>query len=780
VCITGFMTKNIAICISLFFLIFETVFAQETISGKVTDKLNNEPLAGATIFIPDLETGTMTNESGIYKIKSLPRSKFLMQVKFIGYAQITQFIDLSDKTVFDFALEPSAIFTQEVVITGSAVSSDINRTSVSVVPLSKNELMTSGASNIISCLVNVPGVSQITTGGEVSKPVIRGLAYNHVVTLNEGVRQEGNQWGPEHGMEIDQFSAERIEVLKGPASLFYGSDALGGVINILETSVPATGTIKGELSSFYSTNNKLTANSLMFEGNKNGFVFGARATYKNAASYKTPTECIYNSGFNENNYSFMLGFHKRWGFTHLHISRFNAFVGAIEGARDSITHRFIDGDGNIIPVNKLSSRKLELPFNNVQHNKISSISNIIINKSQLKINLGYQSNHRKEFGDNIEKPNVYFLLHTITYDAKYILPPSNGFEIVLGVSGMTQMNTNKGNEFVVPDYFSQDFGGFGFIKKSINKLTMNAGVRYDYRAIKGKPLYFDSMFLPAETGDTIFKKFHDAFKAVSGAIGFTYTLSKKINAKFNIGRGYRAPNIYELATSANGAAPDPGTFSFNAGNYNLKPETSLQIDGEITANSKYIDAGIGAFYNTINNYIYQRNIDNETKLFENQQVPVYRFVQGNSLLKGFECSANIHLLKSLVFENSIAYVNGTNISTKIPLPFIPAVHSTHDIKWDVISNKMSIFSNICLKAGITHTWKQNRFDTFETETGAYTLYHFSVNSDIKIGKQKLTIFINGENITNVKYFDHLNRFKVLDIYNMGRNITFGVFIPIEN
>ena len=157
--------KKIIAYISLFFLIFNTVFAQETISGKISDKLNNEPLVGATIFIPDLETGTMTNKNGFYEIKNLPKSKFLIQIKFIGYAQITQFIDLSDKIDYDIALEQSPITTQEVVITGSAISSDINRTSVSVVPLSKRDLITTGASNIISCLTAVPGISQITLFG---------------------------------------------------------------------------------------------------------------------------------------------------------------------------------------------------------------------------------------------------------------------------------------------------------------------------------------------------------------------------------------------------------------------------------------------------------------------------------------------------------------------------------------------------------------------------------------------------------------------------------------
>ena len=762
----------------LILLSIHTCFSQITLFGKITDKITNEALFGASVFIPDLQTGAIAKEDGTYEIKNLPKGKFLVQIRYIGYATITTVIDFQPGQKHDFSMEPSTIEEQEVVITGSATSSESNRSSVSVVSVGKDVLKTISSTNVINALSIIPGVSEITTGGGVSKPVIRGLAYNHVVTLNEGVRQEGNQWGPEHGMEIDQFAAERIEILKGPASLFYGSDALGGVINFLEPPMPSTGTVKGEIASNFSTNNLLTANSIMVEGNHNGFVWGARATYKNAASFKTPDYYVYNSGFNENNYSAVIGLHKKWGFTHLHFSRFDAYIGAVEGARDSTTHQFINADGNIVPPDKLKSRTLDLPFNNVVHTKLTSISNIIINNSQLKINVGFQSNHRKEFDDNKDAPNVYFLLNTLTYDAKLLLPKINGFETAFGLSGMTQGNQNKGNEYVVPDYFLQDMGGFAYVKKSFNKLTMNAGVRCDYRKIIGNSLFLDTLGKPVSTGgDTIFKAFQSEFMSVSGAFGFTYNINKNINAKLNIGRGYRAPNIYELATSMNGAAPDPGTFCFNAGNYDLKPETSIQIDGEISATSKYLDATISAFYNHIDDYIYQRNIDNEKKQFGNQWFPVYRFVQGNSLLTGFECGVNFHPNKTVNFENTIAYVNGTNLSTNIPLPFIPATHSRHEIKWFLIrGNNTSLLSNAFIKAGVKHTWQQDRYDVFETKTGAYTLFNAGLGCDIKIGKQKCSFFINGENLGNVKYFDHLNRFKILDIYNPGRNITFGIFL----
>ena len=517
----------------------------------------------------------------------------------------------------------------------------------------------------------------------------------------------------------------------------------------------------------------------MFEGNQNGLIWAIRGTYKSAASYQTPGEYIYNSGFNENNYSAVIGLHKKWGFTHLHISQFNAFIGAVDGARDSLTNKFTDANGNIVSDAQLKSRKLELPFNNVQHTKITSVSNIIIHGSQLKINVGCQTNHRKEFDDNMNTPNVYFSLNTLTYDAKLLLPVKNGFETAFGLSGMTQANQNKGNEFVVPNYLLQDMGGFAYIKKSFEKLTVNAGIRYDIREIKGNSLFLDSLNNPVNSGgDTIFQNFKSEFKAVSGAIGFTYSISKKINIKLNIGRGYRVPNIYELATSMNGAAPDPGTFCFNAGNYNLKPETSIQIDGEITANTKYVDASVSVFYNSINDYIYQRNLNNEKKQFGNQWFPVYRFVQGNSLLKGFELGLNIHPVNTLTIENSLAYVNGTNLATNIPLPFIPAMHSRDEIKWYVKKAKSKCaFYNTYIKAGITHTWKQDRYDIFETETGSYTIFNAGIGSDIKIGQQQLTVFINGENITNVNYYDHLNRFKILGIHNAGRNITFGVYVP---
>jgi iron complex outermembrane receptor protein len=748
-------------------------YAQAILTGRVTEKATGDPLPGATIFFPDLKTGTASDMDGNYRMTDLPRSTLLIQVSYVGYKSVIDRIDLSKTSKKNFELEESAIEASEVVITGNAVSSDNDQSSISITPISKTQLLTTSSTNIIDAIANVPGLSQITTGGEISKPVIRGLSYNHVVTINEGVRQEGNQWGDEHGIEIDQFSADRIEVLKGPASLFYGSDAMGGVINILEPIPAAMGTISGELTSQFSTNNRLYSNSLMLEGNQNGFIWRMRGTYKNAASYKTPPEYVYNSGFNETDYSFMLGLNKKWGFTHLHFSAFNTKIGMVEGTRDSLTNQFIDYQGNIVSEAQSKSRTIKVPFQKVSHYRISSGSNFIFGNNQIHLNVGYQDNDREEFDDTPDAPGLYFHLNTWTYDTRYTLSLPDSLELVAGFAGMTQSNRNLGNDFLIPDYDLQDVGGFIYGKKTWKRFTFNMGIRYDHRYVNGKPLYLDSLGHPVSAGDTLFPAFQSNFSAFTGSAGMTFRLNRVFNFKFNIGRGFRAPNIAELGS--NGV--HEGTFRYEIGNPDLKPETSLQIDGEISAETKYLDVIFNGYYNIINNYIYYRNLNDEKKFVDNQWYPVYRYVQGNSLLKGFEFEVDIHPVEPLHFDNNIDYTWGTNLSTGTPLPYIPALHSQHTLRWTFKTDRHNHLFAPYVEAELEVHYIQDRVDVFESPSACYALLNASAGTRLKVQHQVWTLFISGKNLTNTTYFDHLSRLQDIGIHNMGWNLTAGVVIP---
>jgi len=761
--------KNIYGVLLLLLSLTGQMQAQHTFSGIVLDKANNEALTGAIVYIPDLKIGVAAGPKGDFMMTDLPARSFLVEVKFMGYESQQLMVDFNNNPVINFHLRLATIEAKGVVITGSAFSTDTRSSSFQVVPVDKRELMTSAATTIINELTHIPGISAISTGGAIAKPVIRGLGYNRVVTLYEGIRQEGNQWGDEHGIEIDQFSADRIEILKGPASLFYGSDAMGGVINILEPLPPPPGIRRGEFANRFSGNNKLLASSLMTEGNAKGFIWRARASYKNAAAYKTPSEYVYNSGYDETDLNAMLGLNKKWGYTHFHYSHFNTHIGLVEGERDSITRQFTDQDGKIVPDDVLKGRKLELPLQHISHDKFSTVNNIILGKSQVKINLGYQQNNRKEHAESRSDPNLFFQLQTLSYDAKLQLPLGNGFESVYGIAGMTQTNTNKGIEFLIPDYTLQDAGGFVYLKKNFRQLSLNGGIRYDHRDVEGKSLYLQD----GAAIDTIFNHFSTDFSALSGSLGLAWKVNQATDIKFNIGRAFRAPNIAELG--ANGI--HEGTFRYEIGNANLKPETSLQFDAGFDYNRDYFSLEISAYYNLINNFIYLRNIDNEEITYQGESYPAYRYVQGNSLIRGFEASLDIHPWDHIHFENSLALVRGTNQSKGTELPLIPATRQSHTIRWNIEIPKKSSFKNPYVYLGYTYTWQQNHYDEFETKTNAYGLWKAGLGTDVKISKQLMTIFVEVENLGNTHYADHLSRLKYAGIEAMGSNVTLGLNVP---
>lgn len=745
-------------------LINNSIFAQE-LQGTVKDIQTKELLPGATLYIPDLKTGAITDLNGHYQLKGLPKGKFVIQVKLLGYAAESKQVDLVLTSTLDFELRVSAIEKNEVVVTGSAFVTDNKRTSVPVSQIDKLQIALSSSDNLIKALAQTPGVSAVSTGNGISKPVIRGLSYNRVVVVNEGVRQEGQQWGDEHGIEVDQFSADKIEILKGPSSLLYGSDALGGVINILEPIPAPQGKIRGELDAQYSTNNRLSSNSLMFEGNQDGFIWRGRGTYKNSAAFRTPVETVYNSAFNEANGEVMIGLNKPWGYSHLHVSRWTSNIGLTEGDRDSLSGKFLDSNGQIATEAELNSRSLALPHQNLRHTKITTVNNLILGKNQLRINLGVQQNDRQEFENSETDPGLWFRLKTLTYDAKFYFPEAKGIETAIGVSGMVQENQNKGSEYLIPAYKLYDGGFFATLKKSTKRTTLNIGFRYDSRHIDGAELLVDNTQL--------FSPFHLNFSALSGSAGCTFHLNDVYNLKANIGRGFRSPNISEL--SANGV--HEGTFRYEVGNLQLHPETSLQFDAGLSADYKMMSLSLDLFYNQINNFIYYRNSNLEETNLNGNTYPVYHYVQGQSTLKGGEFSLDIHPFSRLHFESSIAYVEGNNDDLDKPLPFIPPMRIVSELKYELKLKKSSKLKEAFVKLEIEHSSSQDRIDIFETSTKAYALLNTGVGVVFRTGQQEITVFVNANNLANKKYFDHLSRLKEIDVSGMGRNIGFGIRLP---
>ena len=767
-----------------------------SLSGKITDTKTGEPLAGASVYLADDKIGTVADATGRYVLSNIPDGHHVIEVSYTGYATLVVHLELNTDVEKDFTLSSLVVENLGVIVTGVAGATSIRKSPVPVVSIRKLTLLQTPSTNIIDALSHIPGVSQLSTGPAISKPYIRGLGGNRVVIVNEGVRQEGQQWGDEHGAEIDEMSVARAEVVKGPASLMYGSDALAGVINFISNIPVAEGTLKGNIISNYQTNNGLFAINGNLAGNKNGLNWNLYGTYKSAGNYQNKYDGkVLNSGFNEKNMGGYIGINKSWGYSHLIISRFDQELGLVEGERDDATGQFLLFGGSplerIATKADLDSRKLFVPMQRVQHNKIVSDNNFALKKSRLKINLAFQNNQRQEFG-NPEDPTekeLFFDLKTFNYNLQWQLPELKEWHTTLGINGMQQGNENKGEETLIPEYNLFDIGGFVFVQRLFKKATISGGLRFDSRSVDSKELI--------EGSEIKFNAFNRSFSNFSGSMGVSYEATDRVTLKANIARGFRSPTLAEL--SSNGA--HEGTNRYEYGKQDLHSETSLQVDAGLNFNYEHFSIDVSAFNNRMNDFIFYRKLaaiggGDSLVNMGGDFIPAFKFNQQNANLAGLEVSVDIHPhpLDWLHFENSFSFVRGKfddPIDGSDNIPLIPAARLTSEIKADFKKLGKTIH-NFYAKLEIDNTFKQNKpFTGFETETATegYSLLNAGFGADVLNGNKTIfSIHIGVTNITNVAYQSHLSRLKYtaensvtgrMGVFNTGRNFSVKINVPLE-
>ena len=792
---------------SIFLIAPSIASGSVTLQGKVTDKATGEGLPGVEIYFPDLKKGTTTDIDGIYTIENLPVTKALIQVSFIGYKLIAETIDLATTTTKDFMLEEAVMELNEVVVTGLSKSAEKRRTPTPITTISTAELRALNASNIIDAIASRPGIDQVTTGPGISKPVIRGLGFNRVVVVNDGIRQEGQQWGDEHGIEIDEYGVNRVEILKGPASLAFGSDAMAGVINFLPAPTLPKGKISGSVLANYQTNAGLIGGSADLAGNINDYIWDVRYSGKESHAYQNAYDgYVFNSGFKENNLSGILGVIKSWGYSNIHFSVYDMTPGIVEGERDSASGKFIkpfaiggeEGEA-IATEDDFRSYTPQVPFQKIHHYKAVSNSSFVLGNGSLKTILGWQQNRRQEYGEILtpDEYGLYFFLNTVNYDVRYNLPELNKWNISVGANGMYQKSQNKGTEFLIPDYHLFDFGIFALARKSFEKLDVSGGLRFDTRQEKADALYLDAFGERTDhpDGDS-FLQFSDIdaqFQGFSGSIGATYQFSEQVFAKLNLSKGFRTPNIAEI--SANGV--HEGTVNYIIGVPTLKAESSWQWDFALGVNSHYITAELDLFSNKINNYIYLEKLSRSMggdSLTDGYAT--YKYTSGDAHLYGSELSIDVHPapIDWLHFENGFSWVRAVQAdqpdSTR-NLPFTPSPKLTSELKANVKKIGKNLVNGFFM-IGVDNYFRQDHFYSAygtETATPGYTLLNVGLGADFVSNNRTLfSLFINANNLTDVAYQNHLSRLKYeavnnvtgrMGVYNMGRNVSVKLVVPIQ-
>ncbi|SFD14883.1 iron complex outermembrane recepter protein [Chitinophaga sp. CF118] len=785
--------------------------ADNTLSGTVRDKSSNTPLPGATIYLPDLHVGASADAQGHYTIKNLPKGRYLVEAHYIGYAAFTQAAQINGSTTLDIYLSETLIEKNEVVITGVSMATTLKQTPTPVSIVRRDYLDANISTNIIDAIAKLPGVSQLTTGPAISKPFIRGLGYNRVVVVSNDIRQEGQQWGDEHGIEVDDYNVSKVEVLKGPASLVYGSDALAGVVNIVPPGPVPLGHIKGNVAANYLSNNGQIAYHADIAGNQNGFNWSVYGTQKWAHDYQNKYDgYVYGSGFNNTNFGAAIGLNKSWGSSSLSFTSFNQHLGIVEGERNA-EGKFIKPVNNngtedeaVATNSDFKSYSLGLPRQQINHQKLVWDNNLYLNNGgRLALTLGYQWNRRQEFED-VLSPNeagLYLKLNTFNYGLKYFLPEMKGWQTTIGVNGMQQHNDiSSSKEFLIPAYDLFDAGVFAVTSKTFNKLTLSGGLRFDNRSMKTKSLSLDDDGKPVGTGgETKFSSLDKNFSNISGSVGFSYAASDKVTLKLNAARGFRAPNISELA--ANGV--HEGTIKYEYGNNDLKPEVSTQGDAGVDFNSEHVSVAASVFYNHISNFIYSRKLQNAAG---NDSIPTVDNSEGYSAFKYQQSTANLyggeftldihpHPIDWLHFENTVSYVkaispNATD-STKY-LPNIPAGRWLSELKGK-FKKVGGVMQNAYIGIEMDKTFAQNDvFYAYQTETATpgYTLFNAGLGTDFvnKNNKVLFSLHLAANNITDVAYQNHLSRLKYgpenevtgrNGVFNMGRNFSVKVTIPID-
>ncbi|WP_348799179.1 TonB-dependent receptor [Flavobacterium adhaerens] len=714
--------------------------AQNTISGKVTDS-NNNPLIGVTVDASDTHKSVKTDENGFYSITGLPKGNVTLVFTYIGFATQTQKISkIQDTQTLDVILK-EMLFQMDEVVVSTPFSKLQSQNVMKIDKESIKSMQEKGSATLIEGLTTIPGVSQISTGTSIGKPVIRGLSGNRVLVYSQGVRLENQQFGAEHGLGLNDSGVENVEVIKGPASLLYGSDALGGVLFFNPEKFATANTFQGDFGQRYFSNTLGSSTTLGLKTSTDNWKYLIRGAYNTQSDYKIPDgDRITNTRFQEMDFKAGIGYSNTKFSSVLRYNYNNLDLGIPE---EGIAEQTL-------------TKKTTYPKQGVYNHLLSLNNTLFFNHSKLDMNLGYIRNDRNEFEDS-DVAVLHMILNTFDYNVKYYLPKIGKLETIVGIQGMSQDNKNLGEEFLIPDAITNDFGVFGTGIYEWGKSSLQAGIRYDYRHLSS-----DEYGIVGEEGYfAALDKKYDSFNA---SLGYKTNLATNLIARLNVASGFRAPNLAEL--TSNGV--HEGTFRYEVGNPDLKTEQNLQTDLDLEYKSSHFEFSVSGFYNHIGDYIFAAPTDDVI-----DEVQVYNYMQNDAKLYGGEIALHIHPhpLDWLHFETNFEIVTG-KLQDGGYLPQIPANNWSNTIKTDFGIGKW-------LEAGfatlnVTSTFSQNNVSEYEVASDGYTLLNMGFGGKVKLGKTAFDINLNGNNLLNKTYIPHLSRLKNDGIPNIGINGVLGI------
>lgn len=765
------------------------VSAQYTISGTIIDN-NNEPVPGAEIYIEELHIGTVADFDGQYALQQVPKGVHRLTIQFLGFETFNQKIEIDSDQTLDVTMESSVFHMDEVIV--SAPFNRLQRENIMKIETRTIEaLKKEGGVTLMENLSHIPGVNQTSTGTGIGKPVIRGLSGNRVLVYTQGVRLENQQFGAEHGLGLSDSGMENVEVIKGPASLLYGSDALGGVLYFNPERFANQGETRVSIDQQFASNTLGSTTSAGVATSGTKFKFLARGGYNTHSDYRVPGgDGVHNSRFKEGDIKLGAGLNLDNFVTELRYNYNQATFGIPEEVEEFE-----------------SSKEAIQPYQEIGTHLVSLHNHFFFGQSKIDLNLGFTANNRKEFEDHHHEHEgeeghkeegheeegheeeeeedghaaLEMQLNTFTYDLKYHFPKRGKFETIAGIQGLHQTNVNHGEEILIPDARTNDVG---LLLTSIFEINdqhqLQGGLRYDNRRIESDPFEKEIEHHHEEEDGheegheeedhetVVIEGIDRSFDNMTFSLGYKANWLESVQLRLNLATGYRAPNLAELTSFG----VHHGSNRFEIGNPDLSSEQNFQTDLSLEYGNKHIEVFVNGFYNRMFNYIYANPTGDEI-----DESPVYEYIQNDARLYGGEFGFHLHPhpLDWLHLESSYEMVIG-ELDNGDYLPLIPANRWTNTIRGEFKGSDR--FNQQYVALILDSFFEQNKVAMNETETPGYNLLNFHLGGTFQFKKAALGVRLGVNNLLDTEYISHLSRLKADGIPNQGRNFVIGLNLGI--
>ncbi|MBN2744385.1 MAG: TonB-dependent receptor [Marinilabiliaceae bacterium] len=773
------------------------------LSGRVLDE-NGILLPGASVWMEPYGVGVITDASGVYRFRQLQEGEYRLQVAFLGYRTHIAEVQVSGDVVKDVRLEPLRQTLEEVVVTDDYARRRQQEQSLAVEVVGDDFIRQYQGGSLMLSLARLPGVGSLDIGSGQSKPMIRGLGFNRVVVVENGIRHEGQQWGADHGLEIDQYAVERAVVIKGPASLLYGSDAIAGTIDLSTADVPAIGSLGGVWDVTGKSNNRLVGNSLLVRGRGQRAYFSVRGTFTAYGDYHVPADSVdiysyraplddghlRNTAGREANGHLTLGWLGQQFSSRLHASVVSSQSGFFANAH-GLEPRRVD-----TRLHDASRRDIQEPSQQVWHLKLINRNEWHTPLWHLEGEGGYQRNVRHEwspytqhgympalfpdtlgFASDLERA---FDKHIVSGNVRAHYVGYERLKLSMGMSAEHQVNRIDGRNFLIPAYRQTMGGVFAYGRYQLHGAHwLHAGVRFDAGVISSEP-YADWFPSPVVTGsDTVWMYLARAPELRRTMGSFTWSMGYHIgheswSLKANLGKSFRMPIAKELA--ANGV--NYHHFSYEVGNAGLSPEVAYQADGLAEWRGRDVAIGITPFVAYFSNYIYLNPEAAHDRLYGNGN-QVFTYEQSRVLRYGGEWHMHWTPVRSLTIGAMGEVVVSRQLSgdkQEYTLPFSPPASLLMSLRYAPMVK--GVVRNPYVSIECRMAAPQNRVVPPEEKTPGYQVVNVGIGGDLTWGKRSLKMSLQVQNLLDVQYFNHISFYRMIHVPEPGRNVVLNVSIPI--